>query len=342
MTNRRQFLWTSAAAVFSASRVAAESNRRPAATRGVVLLPEDLSLSDWPERAKKAELTTIALHHQNSPQAVIRWIKADAGQGFLQQCGKLGLQVEYELHAMKELLPRNLFGKNPEWFRMNEKGRRTADANCCVHSQAALALMAENAVGIAKTLKPTTGRYFYWGDDARPWCQCPKCRELSASEQALTVENRLCKALRDVDSDTQLSHLAYANTMTAPKKVKPEKGVFLEYAPIKRRYDIPLEQQQDLAEGLAALDANLKVFPKETAQVLEYWLDVSRFSHWKRPAVRLPWKKEVLEADAQVYWKRGIRSITTFAAWVDGDYQKRFGDLDFIAEYGQGLRKAAR
>ena len=60
--------------------------------------------------------------------------------------------------------------------------------------------------------------------------------------------------------------------MTAPKKVKPEKGVFLEYAPIKRRYDIPLEQQQDLAEGLAALDANLKVFPKETAQVLEYWL----------------------------------------------------------------------
>ena len=97
-----------------------------------------------------------------------------------------------------------------------------------------------------------------------------------------------------------------------------------------------------MAEGLAALDANLKVFPKETAQVLEYWLDVSRFSHWKRPAVRLPWKKEVLEADVQVYWKRGIRHISTFAALVDDEYRKRFGDLDFISEYGQGLRKAAR
>jgi hypothetical protein len=225
---------------------------------------------------------------------------------------------------------------------MDDKGRRTADANCCVHSEAALALMAENAVTIAKTLKPSTGRYFYWGDDAQPWCQCPKCRELSASEQALMVENRLCQALRDVDSEAQLSHLAYANTMTAPNKVKPEKGVFLEYAPIKRRYDIPLEQQQDLAEGLAALDANLKVFPKETAQVLEYWLDVSRFSHWKRPAVRLPWKKDVLESDVRVYWKRGIRHITTFAAWVDGDYRKRFGNLDFISEYGQGLRNTAR
>src|SRR5262245_35385494 len=122
MTNRRQFLWTSAAAVFSASRVAAEPCRRHAATRGVVLLPDDLSLSDWPEQAKKAELTTIALHNQNSPQAVIRWVKADAGQRFLKQCGKLGLQVEYELHAMKELLARDLFTEQPELFRMDDKG----------------------------------------------------------------------------------------------------------------------------------------------------------------------------------------------------------------------------
>jgi hypothetical protein len=39
------------------------------------------------------------------------------------------------------------------------------------------------------------------------------------------------------------------------------------------------------------------VFPAGTAQVLEYWLDVSRFSQWKRPAVRLPWRRDVLEAD---------------------------------------------
>jgi hypothetical protein len=306
------------------------------------LLPEDLSLTDWPERAKRAELTTIAVHHQNSPQAVIRWVKADAGQRFLEQCRTLGLQVEYELHAMKELLPRDLFGKQPELFRMDEQGRRTADANCCAHSDGALALMAENAVAIAKVLRPTTGRYFYWGDDGQPWCHCAKCRELSASEQALVVENRLCTALRELDAQAQLSHLAYANTMAAPRKVKPDKGLFLEYAPIRRRYDVALEEQRDLAEGLAALDANLTVFPKETAQVLEYWLDVSRFSRWKRPAVRLPWKPEVLLADVRAYRGRCIRHITTFAAWVDGDYQQRFGDLHFIDQYGQALRQAEK
>lgn len=76
------------------------------ATRGVVLVREDLTLADWPQRAKAAGLTTIGLHHQNSPQAVIRCVQSDAGQRFLEQCRKLGLQVEYELHAMQELLPR--------------------------------------------------------------------------------------------------------------------------------------------------------------------------------------------------------------------------------------------
>jgi hypothetical protein len=308
----------------------------------VVLLPEDMTLGDWPQRAKKAELTTVAVHHQNSPQAVIRWVRADGGQRFLEQCRKLGLQVEYELHAMRELLPRDLFGRRPVLFRMDDQGRRTADANCCAHSERALEVMAENAVAIAKTLRPTTGRYFYWGDDGQPWCRCPNCRELSASEQALVVENRICQAPREVDAEAQLSHLAYRNTMAAPKRVKSRKGVFLEYAPIQRRYDVPLEQQRNLADGLAALESNVQVFPKDTAQVLEYWLDVSRFSRWKRPAIQLPWKKEVLAADVRAYQTRGIRHITTFAAWVAADYQKRFADLEFIDQYGQGLRQAEK
>lgn len=95
------------------------------------------------------------------------------------------------------------------------------------------------------------------------------------------------------------------------------------------------------SDGLHALDANLQVFPKDSAQVLEYWLDVSRFSKWRRPAVRLPWNKDVFRADVESYRKRGIRHLTTFAAWVDADYQQRFGDLGFIAEYGAGLQPRA-
>jgi Domain of unknown function (DUF4838) len=342
---RREFLGTfagGAALCALPDSVFADDPERPIPreTRGVVLVPEDLSLADWPERAKNAGLTTIGIHHQHSPGAVIRWVKSDAGQRFLEQSARLGLAVEYELHAMRELLPRTLFAKNPEFFRMDDKGERRPDSNCCVHSDRALEIIGENAVEIARTLRPTTGRYFYWGDDGQPWCQCPRCRELSPSEQAVVIENRICTALRKGDPRAGVAHLAYLNTLAPPEKTRPDEGIFLEYAPINRRYDIPYDQQRDAkkGDGLDALDANLKVFPKETAQVLEYWLDVSRFSHWKRPAVKLPWNREVILADVKTYRQRGIRHITNFAVWIDADYEQHFGALDFINEFGAGLQ----
>src|SRR5262245_46179860 len=82
---RRDFLGACAAAAspwaLPHAAVADDPERIiPRETRGVVLVREDLSLADWPDRAKDAGLTTIGIHHQHSPQAVIRWIKSDGGQ----------------------------------------------------------------------------------------------------------------------------------------------------------------------------------------------------------------------------------------------------------------------
>jgi hypothetical protein len=242
---------------------------------------------------------------------------------------------------MRELLPRDLFARDKGLFRMNEKGERVPDANLCVHSPAALDIAAENALKFCRQLRPTTGRYFFWSDDGQPWCRCPRCRELTDSDQALLFENHLLKALRGLDPRATLAHLAYANTLSPPTRLKPEPGVFLEYAPIRRRYDTPYEKQisPGQPDALSALDANLKVFPADTAQVLEYWLDVSRFSGWKRPAVKLPWRRDVLAADLVTYAARGIRHVTSFAVYVDDDYHRRYGDPSFIQEYGEALAR---
>lgn len=53
--------------------------------------------------------------------------------------------------------------------------------------------------------------------------------------------------------------------------------------------------------------------------------------------MKLPWNRDVFLADVETYWGRDIRHITTFGAWIDGDYKERFGDLAFIEEYGVGL-----
>ncbi len=260
-------------------------------TRGVVLVPDDLTLSDWPDRARRAGLTTIGLHHGVMPQVVIDFVGSLAGRRFLERCRALGIAVEYELHAMQQLLPRELFGSKPDWFRMNDKGERTPDANLCVSSTDALDTVADNALALSRILRPTTGRFFLWGDDGKPWCRCPRCRELSDSDQALVMENHLLQALETIERGARLAHLAYANTLEPPRTIKPRAGVFLEYAPINRRYDVPYASQTGPAfrDALDALDRNLAVFGTERAQVLEYWLDVSLASKYKKPAVKLAW-----------------------------------------------------
>ena len=311
-------------------------------TRGVVLVTQDMQTWDWPSKAKQAGISTIGTHI--TPSQVATFFATEAGQSFQQACRESGLEVEHELHAMSDLLPRHLFKKDPNMFRMNKKGERTRDHNFCVHSKAALDIICENAVRYAKILHSTTGRYFYWIDDGQPMCFCPKCRGLSDSDQALLLENRILRELRRVNPRATLAHLTYLNTMQAPSQVKPEEGIFMEFAPIQRRMDTPLSQcdaigQKGRLHGkiLDDLDANLEVFGADGAQALEYWLDASLFAGWKRAATKkIPWNNQVFLDDMKTYADRGIQHITTFAAWIDGDYIKRFGPPP-LTEYGQGL-----
>jgi hypothetical protein len=306
-------------------------------TRGVVLIPDDLTWPEWPERAAHAGLTTIALHHGSSVFEVIQFIESERGSEFTAKVRKLGLQMEFELHAMSDLLPRSLFDSDKSLFRMNEGGERSRESNLCVHSAPALEIVAENAVAISRRLHPSTGRYFFWGDDGAPWCRCRQCGEFTDSEQAVLLENHLIKELRRVDPRAQLAHLAYANTLAPPKKIRPAPEIFLEYAPINRRYNEPYARQTGGGDAFKNLDANLAVFPSNTAQILEYWLDVSRFSGWRRPAKKLPWNREVFLADLNSYAARGIKNVTSFACYIDADYLKLYGEPAFLAEYGRVL-----
>ncbi len=312
-------------------------------TRGAVVVLSDLRTLDWPARAKRAGLSTLATHI--FPHEVAAFVQRDEGQKFLAACRGLGLQVEHELHAMSDLLPRALFDKDPTMFPLTDKGDRVRDYNLCVHSPAALDVVAENAIKYTKILRATTSRYFYWIDDGRPMCRCPKCRGLSDSDQALLLEHHVLRAIRQVDPQAKLAHLAYARTLPPPTQIKPAAGIFLEFAPIERKYDVPFRQRElprggSLAHGrlLDALDANLAWFGRDGAQTLEYWLDLSRFSGWKRQNVKaIPWHDGVFRDDLRTYAERGVRHVTTFAAWVDGDYVKRFGDPPLEA-YGAGFR----
>jgi len=308
-------------------------------TRGVVVRPSDIRKWPWPQKAKAAGLTTIGTHV--FPHEVAAFVETDEGGAFLDACRNLGIEVEHELHAMNDLLPRDLFERDPSMFRMNEQGVRSPDCNLCVHSKEAVEVVCGNAVRYAELLRPTTGRYFYWIDDGRPMCRCPKCNGLSDSDQALLLENQILKALRNADPRATLAHLAYARTMTPPTHVKPDPGIFLEFAPIARRFDQPLSNRgaPRHAQYLDDLDANLSVFGADGAQALEYWLDESLFYRAnQRTLTQIPWRPDVFLDDLATYGSRGIRHVTTFAVMVNGDYVEQFGEPP-VNEYAKGLRE---
>lgn len=83
--NRRHFLSTATLAA-AGSAIAQSATAPPLLTRGVVLYPFDLSLTDWPERCAKAGIGTIALHAARRLDVLVDYIQSDAGQSFLSRC----------------------------------------------------------------------------------------------------------------------------------------------------------------------------------------------------------------------------------------------------------------
>ena len=312
------------------------------ATRGIIVSVRDLSgMLDWPSLAREAGLTTIATHI--GPHDVMLFMRSGRGTRFADACACNGIRMEHELHALDWLLPRMMFASEPSLFRMNTKGERTPDSNCCPSNPFALEIIVGRAVEVARICHSTTGRYFYWMTDNGEKCNCSKCKHLSSTDQALIVENAIVRALRtEIDPNATLAHLAYQNTMDPPQFVKPDPNLFLEFAPFERWCVKGVPRRDPLTEGglwLEKLDRLLEVFPVATSQVLEYWLDASLFSCWRKPLVRIPWDAARTRDEIAAYRKRGIRNITTFAVNVDDDYIADFG-LDSLAcvyEYGRLL-----
>jgi hypothetical protein len=308
--------------------------------RGVILGNEDIETVDWARLAHENGINTIAGHF-----AAGGYLETENGKRFLADCKKYNIMLESQVHAMGWLLPRALYDEDSTLFRMNETGRRVNDCNLCVHSRKALNIVANNALEYARKNPSDNHRYYFWIDDGMPMCACPECHGYSDSEQALIVENHIIKALRTFDPKAQLAHLAYHATIEAPRRVTPKEGVFLEFAPFARTWDKPLADEDAVGRSgishktyLRHLKENLEVFPVETAVILEYWLDVSLFSEWKKPAVKLPWHKEVFESDIALYASLGIRNITSFAVFVDSAYLAAYNnDIQFLKDYGAGL-----
>ena len=237
-----------------------------------------------------------------------------------------GLTVEYEFHAASYLLERSLFDTHPEYFRMTENGERKPDANFCVSNEAALEMVANRAVELAVALYRGGHDFYFWLDDvAGRKCHCEKCRSLSHSDQQMIYLNTIINALKKRFSDARVPYLAYFDTVELPESVKPADGIFLEYAPFEKYVKKHPEMIDHEAEMLVPL---MEFFGKESTKVLEYWLDNSLFSGWKKPPKPFAPDCDAIEKDLRHYKNCGVKSVATFACFLGEDYEALFGEPD--------------
>ena len=259
-------------------------------------------------------------------------------RALLKKARALGIKAELEAHVLSRLLPRELFGAHPDWFRADETGTRVNDFNLCVSSEEALACVSDRAYETAKRFATDSHRYAFWPDDVNGYfCKCPACRELSVSDQALLITNAILRGVRHFDPQGIVGYLAYYETMSVPTRVKPLPGVYLEYAPIDRDSSKPIYAPEN-AHCAAGIRPLLDFFGTENARVLEYWVDNSRFSDWKRPPKPMTLNEDVMRRDVEYYTSLGFIDMTSFACFLGEDYRALYGEPP-IPRYAGILRE---
>ncbi|MCL2752305.1 MAG: DUF4838 domain-containing protein [Firmicutes bacterium] len=311
--------------------------------KGLVIYPEELT-DYWVDRFLATDLNLLGLHPAGgitagrTVEGIIEWSKKLENQRLLGRLTDRGIDVEHELHAISWLLPRELFGRRPKWFRMDKNGNRTADYHFCHSNPDALEQISERAKKLAAILVPTTGRYHFWLDDTDWDCHCPRCLELgySPSDTAMMIFNRILDGIRAFNPRAEQCYLGYHISYSPPEKIKPSDGIFLEYAPMsKDLYGKEYKRSVEDSVSMAELDDLLKVFSKRNSKILDYWLDNSWHLGWKKPAKKFSFQPETAAKEIKFYAEKGFESITCFACYLGEEYYLEYNEHADIGAYAR-------
>lgn len=306
----------------------------------MIIYPDELS-KKWIDKMADAGVTTLGIHSRGGGWAVdaikrlVEQAKTEEYRSLVDYARGRGLGIEYEMHAAGYLMPRELFDEHPEYFRMNGQGERTKDFNFCVSNAEAMRICAERSAELASSLYSNDGVFYFWMDDGHDLhCHCPRCRELSPSDQQMLVMNGIVRELRKSIPNARVAYLAYIDTVLPPSKIAAEEGVFLEYAPFQKYTakgdDAPMLIKQE-REMLAPL---MNMFEGRPRKLLEYWYDNSLFSHWTKPPQPFSLKADAMRQEIAEYREMGFDMISTFACFLGAEYEALHGEVD-VRPFGE-------
>ena len=186
--------------------------------------------------------------------------------------------------------PRDYFAEHPEYFSMDNKGKRVK-SQLCFSNKKVWEVMLENlrkyikrdriksvhGLGVNSYVldKAPTVYMISQMDGDNILCYCPECRKISEVDGDAGLQlrclNYVAKEIAKEYPDIKIATLAYCSTDTAPKITKPEKNIIFQFCDLYVSSDCyrPINSKYN-AQQQKKLDAWLKFAPGQIA-IYDYW-----------------------------------------------------------------------
>ena len=142
-----------------------------------------------------------------------------------------GGHVDYALfvHTFNTLVPpKEYFSEHPEYFMLNAEGNRI-QRQLCTTNPDTIRIATESVLRILRE-KPDSEIISVSKNDGGGTCLCPACKALDDAEGSnagalLYLVNRVAEAVEKEFPDVTVSTLAYLETVTPPKTMRPRANV---------------------------------------------------------------------------------------------------------------------
>jgi len=225
-----------------------------------------------------------------------------------------GLWIEVGGHGYENFLHADmeggrLFERNPEWFGLDEAGRRvrTTRAVFCTSNRQAKDYFLGNVLDYLNT-HPEIQIFDFWPPDGARWCQCAACQALgSPSDRQALLLAEVAAAVRARHPSLRFETIAYAACVAPPSRAVLDPRVLIDFCPIAQCFEFQINDPK--AEKNADYVSQLK------AWLPSFKGDLSLYSYYRKYA----WQSlpnlipHYMQEDLRFYREAGVRGVSSYA-----------------------------
>ena len=215
----------------------------------------------------------------------------------------------YENYLNAEMEGGQLFERHPEWFHLDENGKRAKHPRAvfCTVNREAKDFFNRSVIRYLDA-HPEIQIFDFWPPDGAKWCQCSDCKALGTpSERQALLLTEVSAAVHKTRPDLRFETVAYAACVAPPVKVAMDPSVLVDFCPIAQCFDVQIDDP--LSDQNAAYVAQLKDWTRS------FKGDISLYSYYRKYA----WSSlpnlipHYIQNDLRFYRNAGVRGISSYA-----------------------------